>query len=517
MREEAVRALRNVHSSSLDPCAALLRVSAGSRPAFFRGDGDHELGIIQVELATRIESNVVTAVGTYGLRDWSGNWDDEYEGIIDIIVLAELEDIGLPPPRGDLVISGIEVNQATQAFRSNLELDAANVRPDNSIPLVARKATGLRLYVDHDASVGLPPIAMLSGEVEVATSLGGTTLTLPPQQTITPRRDSQIDRGMVGHTLNFIIPEAWCQGNLTIRARVFDAASPASGSPTFQMPISFREVEELRLVAVQVRYTGQGMNATPNQAAILSALSFTETTYPIPEVFVTGFQGLTFSEDFSPSGSGCGSAYSNLLDDLDDLIGDADELVFGFLPPGITFGPAVGCGRAGIGAGPVDRQDTVAHELGHALDRKHAPTCGNADENFPQYGSFPTGSIGEFGYDTRNDIVFDPATFFDFMCGRPRWISPYTYNALADKFPPVEFSPFASAFSVLRAVYVQPWGGVPQPRQRLERLFLGLEIARDRTVTRRPSFHYSAPAPRHRNTHAVHRGVLQRRRQGPGL
>jgi hypothetical protein len=471
----------------------------GYSAGFHRSDDDHELGLLEVQLDTLIQNNVVIVTATYGLRDWSGEWDDEYEGLIDIVVLAELEDPSLPPARADLAIMGMEINQATQAFRSNLHLDAANVRPDNSIPLVARKATGLRIYVDYDDTAGGPPIMDLSGELEVLSSMGGTILKLDPQATIAPRRDSQIDRGEASHTLNFIVPEAWCQGDLTIRARVFEAGNPTSTSPLFQRSIHFREVEPLRLVAVMVRYTGQGMNNTPTQQDILGSLTFTEATYPIPEIFITSVLNLTFSEDFSRSGSGCGSAFSDLLDELEDLVGDADDLIFGFLPAGINYGPAVGCGRAGVGTGAVDRDTTVAHELGHALGRKHAPAgCTNADEDFPQYGSFASGSIGEFGYDTRNNSVHDPALTFDFMCGRPRWVSPYTYNALADRFPPVEFSAFASSLSLLRAAHTrsQTLPVEVRPPQLQERLFLGLTIARDRRVTLRHSFHYPAPSPR---------------------
>jgi hypothetical protein len=51
----------------------------------------------------------------------------------------------------------MEVNQATQFFRSAEHLDSSSVMPDNSMPLVGGKMTGLRYYIDHDATAGLPP------------------------------------------------------------------------------------------------------------------------------------------------------------------------------------------------------------------------------------------------------------------------------------------------------------------------------------------------------------------------
>ena len=93
-----------------------------------------------------IAQNTVTVDGTFGLRDWSGNWDDAYDGNIDFVVVAELQPVTAPPPRADLTITGMEANQATQFFRSSSFLDPANVRPDNSIFLIARKDTGIRVY-----------------------------------------------------------------------------------------------------------------------------------------------------------------------------------------------------------------------------------------------------------------------------------------------------------------------------------------------------------------------------------
>src|SRR5690606_13960751 len=112
--------------------------------------------------------------------------------------------------RGDLIVVDAEITQAIQHFRSDRHLDAANVFPDNSIRLVAGKATVVRLYVDYDASSGLAPITSLSGEL-VVTAAGATT-TIGASRPIAPRRDASIDRGQRDHTLNFLIPESLCQG-----------------------------------------------------------------------------------------------------------------------------------------------------------------------------------------------------------------------------------------------------------------------------------------------------------------
>lgn len=65
---------------------------------------DHHLG----ELDTAVSADAVTV--TYGLRDWSGTWDDNYDGTIQFVVIAELAALRGPPPRGDLIITGVELN-----------------------------------------------------------------------------------------------------------------------------------------------------------------------------------------------------------------------------------------------------------------------------------------------------------------------------------------------------------------------------------------------------------------------
>ena len=148
----------------------------------FGSNDDHHIGQLEVRLETEVEADVVTVTGRFGLRDWSGNWDDPYDGTIDFVVLAELEATTDPPPRGDLAITGMEFNQATQFFRASRYLDPVNAHPDNSVFMIDGKNTGVRVFVDWDSTAGLPPIAQLTGQLVVTNAAGSTTLS-----PITPR------------------------------------------------------------------------------------------------------------------------------------------------------------------------------------------------------------------------------------------------------------------------------------------------------------------------------------------
>jgi hypothetical protein len=470
----------------------------------FVGD-DHHVGLLQVELETQINANVVIVNGRLGCRDWSGNWDDEYNGSIMVGVLCDLVSATAPPPRGDLQITDLEINQAVQFFRSSEHLDAANSMPDNSLPLVGGKTTGLRFYVDHDLSVG-SPITVLSGELTIRS--GGATTTLTPIQTITPRRESEINRAAVDHTLNFAIPAAWSRGRLEISCQVFDAANPASRSAAFKRTLQFVDVNPLRVYGVGINYTGGGLNlAPPALSDILATFDYTRRVWPTGDVLTSGFTTIAFGGDLSGvAADGCGDGFNDLLDELQDMKGDTDDLVYGLLPTGTPLTGVAGCGGNGAGTGVVGDGVTAAHEASHAFGRKHVPCddssrCDsprNTDDDYPSYGNYLSDSTGEFGFDPENNIVFDPAVSSDFMgYSGNDWISPYTFKALFSKGDPVGYSaglrayPFTFAAAATVATVSRGTGRAEWIKRRIPLLFLSLLLDGEK-VTLRPSFTYNA-------------------------
>lgn len=51
---------------------------------------DHHLGNLQVAVSsTPINPTTVRVTAKFGLRDWSGNWDDQYDGQIFFSVIGE--------------------------------------------------------------------------------------------------------------------------------------------------------------------------------------------------------------------------------------------------------------------------------------------------------------------------------------------------------------------------------------------------------------------------------------------
>ena len=465
--------------------------------AQFGGNEDHHLGRLEIMTSAEVVADIVKVKVVYGLRDWSGTWDDNYGGLIDVSVFADLEASGAPARRADLMITGIETTQAIQHFRSSKYLNAGEGGPDNSIPLIARKDTALRVYIDYSPPPGAAVFTQLSGEVRVQTSTGAT-LTLAPTATIAPRADVAIERKLVDHTLNFVIPEVWCQGEIEFSCEVYDNASPALRSMSFRRTLRFVDVAPLSTYAVGINYTGQTPNiAPPSMADAIATLVMADRLFPFGEILVNGYTTIDFGQDMNANiADGCGDGFNALLATLRDLRGDSEDLYWATLPAGVNTGSVGGCGGGGVAAQFAGDDFLLAEEFGHALGRKHAPAGtspvpANQDTDYPTYSVYPSGSIGEIGYDPGSNNAFDPAATFDFMgYASPEWISPYTFLALMAQTQitgPDTYPSYRRSLVVSHSV-----AGGEVLHQKHQTLFLRLSISRDRKVTRDFMFHFPA-------------------------
>jgi hypothetical protein len=477
------------------PVRRAVAILAGTKFGFSPRD-DHHLGKVVVRVSTAIDDDVVTVTGTFGVRDWSGDVDDDYEGNLQFVLLAELEALSIP---SNLSITGVEQNQAIQFFRSTLDL--ATIQGDNSIGLIAGKNTVARVFVDTGTNPNRPTIASITGQFEIRPpGAAGFTPVSVLNGPIAPRADATIQRRNANDTLNFLIPGAFCRDDVDFRVRVFDAARPSDpgfSSGTVQGTLHFVETAPMRIRGVGVSWTG----VTPaipaaTLAQLVSTLAFVVKGYPTSLVFVTGFETITDGGNYaSTSGGGCGPGWGGLLTQLREMQGDSDDIYFGLLPAAVPSG-ASGCG-GGDGRVAASRDvaaagfilQTAAQEIAHAFGRDHV--CGSPplDSNYPAYDSFPTASIGEVGIDDQGNVQ-DPALTLDFLaqasCSTTRWVSPYTYDGLRSQFAPVGASPDARALMVVAAM---PHEGESMRR---EHLFLNFRIHRGGQIDVRPSFHYES-------------------------
>lgn len=73
-------------SKSVTQAAVILR---GFTCGFSPGD-DHHLGKVEIGFVYTHSGNSVSVQAILGVRDWSEDWDDPYEGKVDFTVLAEI-------------------------------------------------------------------------------------------------------------------------------------------------------------------------------------------------------------------------------------------------------------------------------------------------------------------------------------------------------------------------------------------------------------------------------------------
>jgi Peptidase M66 len=213
---------------------------------------------------------------------------------------------------------------------------------------------------------------------------------------------------------------------------------------------------KLKVVVVPVRYDTDGSGRTPDLSA--PQLDLYKSTlmklYPTSEVEVSTHAPYPWTTTISGNGTG----FSNVLRAMHQLrqkdnVAD-DVYYYGLLAPAASMNSFCRSGcvaglstvadedtpvmRASVGLGFVGQEaaNTMAHEVGHAHGREHAP-CGGAsgvDPNFP----YPQAQLGAWGYDIFEKTLISPTKGRDIMGYCPNeWVSDYTYKALFERIAAV--------------------------------------------------------------------------------
>ena len=72
-----------------NPVTTAVAMLSGFQASFSSNDGDHHLGNLDIRLNSVVTGNAVRVTATFGLRDWSGSWDDNYEGQVLFAVVTD--------------------------------------------------------------------------------------------------------------------------------------------------------------------------------------------------------------------------------------------------------------------------------------------------------------------------------------------------------------------------------------------------------------------------------------------
>ena len=342
-----------------------------------------------------------------------------------------------------LSVGGLEATQAVQTFKVGCDADTSE--GVEALPLVAGKPLAVRVY----PHVLMPPSwrgnVSVDGELwfrEMGTDNQTQAFRFPGPVPAQPA--TSIYRGDACQTLNFYIAGRFARAPLNIRARVWvNLKGPERHcSEWVEKTICFVDTRPLRIHLYGVHFHGQGLDlAAPTVAEAVSTLTFLRKTYPISDIDVVGYEVIDFSGDFTDRRAAeCGRGWRELLLLLLRLrtASLSTDPHYALLPTGVPTDGFRGFGTPlGVGASFVGDGIAMAQELGHVFYRRHAPGRGalDVDPCYPAYEGFPSGSIGEYGFDPVTGQVYSPVSSYDFMsyCDDV-WVSIYTYRALLEVF-----------------------------------------------------------------------------------
>lgn len=356
----------------------------------------------------------------------------------------------------DVFISGLEVTQATQSNTNPFDFSSSGVS------LVALKKTVLRVYPNAAAWRGGGAVTVR--QITVRGSRGGFALPGSPLIVNQPMRVEPATpiatlRRDVARTWNVVLPNEWTQeGEIRIEATINSDRALAecelcfSAIDAVKSNLLFQATNRLRIAPVIID-NGDPLVAT---ARIPNLLEGIRRTYPLasltilpPQTLRTGARENSELLNQLSNRFTCyagGDPIGRFFDWFEDC--RWDTYVVGLrsgCPGGIAYVNSPACVVA-------DSPWTVAHEVAHCLGREHAGNDhgendgGGFDPHFP----YPHGGIGEVGFDTTAmqaiptrapfpigvPTLSDPCRgiadhYHDFLAyGGPRWISPYTYEAL---------------------------------------------------------------------------------------
>jgi hypothetical protein len=367
--------------------------------------------------------------------------------------------------QGNLRVISAEVTQSIQD-------------PNNSVPLLAQRASAVRLYLESN---GLTGNWRLAGKLRVHLA-DGTSRVLNSANAIDVRADDKqtIDdqRSWLGGSLNFYLAPDWLQRG-TLRLELTDVTPfpagdplPAVAPPTvtrhaFEVPIV--EAAHLRVRAVGLRVLDRQRHTTdrPGKGYFQSLQSFLQRAFPVSDLAWSETE-IDAPQDFGPPYDdtatnwqrvhdlGCASIMALRAREIAAGVVDPRTLYYGMVyhPSSFLIGAvsnvADGARPDIVGVGPATQEDGSygAHELAHALGCLHPGFGGEQQAEDPDFppangGRLSDAVANQFGFDIGDDgnapRLLPWTQYFDLMTYCPMvWVSAYHYLKLLQRLRVIE-------------------------------------------------------------------------------
>lgn len=313
-----------------------------------------------------------------------------------------------------LRLAGLEVTQAIQDL-------------DNTMPLIAAKATVLRAYVETLNS-GIPSVGAM--KLRLHGRRGGVELVGSPINSHNPsfftaHTDALSRRAQVNDSANFALPSDWLDGTVDLQVEGVDHAmgcAEQAGVPSdCSVTVSFTEKERPLYWIVPINTGSIATPVVPSSGDIGLLKGFLLATYPLAGV--TWDESKTWQDigatalDVDKLTTAVKKYYDSILWQwIIDCVATKcwisgvepfplPDQVFGITQACVPIagGNSATCGQANTtwaggngvtawgsrGGTTFGASDTMAHEINHNLDRKSDPTWGRHVGN-PTPGPTPT-------------------------------------------------------------------------------------------------------------------------------
>lgn len=358
---------------------------------------------------------------------------------------------------------------------------------DGTVPLVAGKDAYLRVFPLADrANTATPSVRVrfyqggALRETFTIAADGASVPTAVEQASLASSWDVKVPGSLIQPGTQMLVDVD--PANAVAESNENDNSFPGDGSPR---QLSVTSLAPFRIRFVPMVQSENGLTGRVSEANLEAYLAFSRKVHPVSAVDADirapySVRGL----GFDPQGNTWQAAVAEL--DAVRVAEGGNRFYYGVVQTPYNGGGVVGI-AAGIPARTAlgwdrfpDASETLAHEMGHAWGRRHAP-CGNVGGVDTQY-PYTLGMIGVFGMDVETGELKIPSANTDIMgyCDANFWISDYTYSGILNYRRANEPSASAAPQPALLV-----WGTIQDGRVVLEPAF---------QVTTRPALP-DAPGP----------------------
>ncbi len=357
------------------------------------------------------------------------------------------------PLAGDLSISSISVYQGVEVPIMKQGSAVGNAKA----PVVQNRPAMLRVFVT-------PASGFKSRDIVAQLEISGAKAQQLKQTVSGASNETDLKS-----TFNFEVNPADIKGDTQYAVTLMEASGQSQGStngarfPGSGMQALGAKSSNGTFKVLLVPLVVNGVQPDTSNARVQAYHDRLMQLYPVSGVDIKLRQAYNYGGSVSPNGSG----WANILQTLQSLRQQDGNVAnnvyyYGVLTPTQSLSQYCGGGCvAGLGSEPqpndvyqrgsvglgyfpqggsagvsADSPTTMAHELGHALGRLHAP-CAPAgaplqgvDPSYPYQGA----SVGSWGWDILGHQLKNPNQFKDMMgyC-TPDWISDYNYSAIFER------------------------------------------------------------------------------------